>query len=42
MRVVELHIEGTCDQLPATINAHGAVIGAFPHTPRSFAAQKHY
>jgi hypothetical protein len=39
MRVVGLHIEGTCDQLPATINVHGAVIGAFPHTPRSFAAQ---
>src|ERR1700693_2944570 len=35
MRVAGLHIEKTCDQLPATIYAHPAVIGAFPHTQRA-------
>ena len=32
-----LRIEAACDQVPATIYAHRAVIGAFPHTPRPFA-----
>jgi hypothetical protein len=39
MRVAGFALKLACDQVPATIYAHRAVIGAFPHTLRPFSAK---